>query len=190
MSDTTRGVTLRYSARRAFSLVELLIIIMLLAIVAGLALPTLGDTDQLKLREAARLLAADIEYAQAESIAHAVPDEQRIIKVDVGENRYWIGTNAAPDTPIDDLTRPLHEDEDKYEDYLIAYGQGRALGLSGVEIQAVDFGRDAYLRFDQYGTPLHPDGTLRTSDATISLTAGGSTLNVVINHGTGEVTIP
>jgi len=98
-----------------FTLVELLIVIVLLGIAAGLALPMLGDAKPLQLREAARLLAADIEFAQNESIAHG--DDPRLITFDTAKNCYWIAPASAPDTPITDLVRQ--------EPYLVTLGAGR-----------------------------------------------------------------
>jgi len=160
--------------RPGFTLVELLIVIVLLGIVGGLALPMLGDSKQLQLREAARLLAADIEFTQNESIAHG--DDPRMIKFDTANNQYWIAPASAPDTPITDIVLQ--------EPYLVSLGSGRAAGVGLVTIQSIDLSGDDELRFDAYGSPD------QTGPATITLSAGTSTLTIQVAPGSGEVTIP
>jgi len=56
---------------RAFTLVELLIVIVLVAIAATLAVPMMGDAGTARLPAAGRLLLADLAFAQIQSISHA-----------------------------------------------------------------------------------------------------------------------
>ena len=161
-------------SRWGFTLVELLILIVLLAIVAGLALPMLGDSKQLPLREAARLLAADIEFAQNESIAHG--SDTRLIKFDTANEQYWIAPSSTPDTPITDAVRQ--------EPFLVAYGTGRASSLNLVTIQSVSLGGDDELRFNAYGSPD------QSTTASVTLAAGAATITVQVAPGSGEVTTP
>lgn len=159
--------------RSGFTLVELLIVIVLLAIAAGLALPMLGDSKQLQLREAARLLAADIEFARNESIAHG--GDTRLMKFDTNNNLYWIAPASTPDTPITDVVRQ--------EPFLVAFGAGRASSLSLVTIQSISLGGDDELGFDAYGSPD------QSTTARVTLAAGAATLIVRVAPGSGEVTI-
>ncbi|MHC4065472.1 MAG: prepilin-type N-terminal cleavage/methylation domain-containing protein, partial [Planctomycetota bacterium] len=53
-----------------FTLVEVLIVVVIAAIVAALAMPLLAETDSTRLAAAARLLMADLGFAQVESITH------------------------------------------------------------------------------------------------------------------------
>jgi len=158
----------------AFTLVEALIIVLMLGIVVGLTLPSMGDDRTLRLREAARMLAADLEFAQNESIAHG--DDPRVVKFDTSNNRYWVAAASAPDTPVTDPSnrQPL----------LTVFGSGRAAETTGVVIESVSLG-DAVLGFDAYGSPDE------ATDATIRLAAqaagGTQTLTVRVRAGSGEV---
>ena len=162
--------------RPAFTLIELMIVMIVIGIAFGLALPMMGDTQELRLRQAARMLAADIEFAQNESIAH--PDDRRIVKFDTVDHGYRItSVNASPaDTPIDD---PV-----SHQPFLVTYGTGRAETLTDVTIQAFSLGGDDSVQFNAYGVPD------QATDATITLACGPSTLTVYIAAGTGEVTVP
>ena len=63
-----------------FTLVEVLIVVMVIGIAAVVALPMLGDSHGTRLAAAARLLMADLAFAQVESIAH--PDDPCVIVFD------------------------------------------------------------------------------------------------------------
>lgn len=153
-----------------------MIVMVVIGIAFGLALPMMGDTQELRLRQAARMLAADIEFAQHESIAH--PDDLRIIQFDTVNHGYRItSVKASPvNTPIDN---PV-----SHTPFLVIYGAGRAETLSGVTVQAFSLGGDDSIRFSAYGLPD------QASDATITLACGPSALTIRIDAGTGEVTIP
>lgn len=161
------------STAQAFTLVELLIVITLLGIAVGVALPMIGNSKELRLREAARMLAADLEMAQIESITHA--DDQRLVKFDMTHHRYWIGTSSAPDVPVMDGVRN--------EPFVVAFGSGRASELNGVTIQSVSLGGDNVIRFDAFGSPD------QSADATVTLACGENTLTVTIEAGTGDVSV-
>jgi hypothetical protein len=122
------------------------------------------------------MLAADLEFAQNESIAHT--DDPRIVKFDTVDDGYRItSVNASPaDMPVDD---PISG-----EPFLVAFGTGRAETLSGVTIQGFSLGGDDSIQFDAYGTPD------QTTDATITLACGPSTMTIQVASGTGEVSIP
>ena len=158
------------------TLVELMIVMVVIGIAFGLAMPMIGDSKELRLREAARMLAADIEFAQNESIAH--PDNLRIIQFNTSTEEYRItSVNASPaNTPITDPARNAP--------FLMQYGTGRAEAFAGVDIQSVSLGGDNQLIFNAYGSPD------QSTTATITLAAGAETLTVQVAPGSGEVTIP
>lgn len=176
---TAGGVQLETigARRRAFTLMEVVIGMLILGIVVGLAVPMLGDTRTLSLREAARLLAADIELAQNESLTHG--DDLRLVKFEPSTNSYWVATASAPDTPIAD---PAGGGQ-----LFTVFGGNRASTLGGVIIQSINLGGDSTLKFDAFGSPD------QSTDATITLAiqaAGGTqTLTITIRAGSGEVTV-
>lgn len=162
--------------RTAFTLVEALIVALLLGIVIGLAAPSMGDSGTLRLREAARMLAADLEFAQSESIAHG--DDPRVVKFDTSNNRYWVAAASAPDVPATDPSnrQPL----------LTVFGSGRAAEMTGVVIESVSLG-DSVLGFDAYGSPDEAtDATIRLA---VQAAGGMQTLTVRVKAGSGEISV-
>ena len=159
--------------RRAFTLVELLIVLVILAIVAALAMPMAGTISTTRVIAAARLLTADLEYAQQASIAD--PSDPCVVKVDVDADQYWIARASDVDTAIDNPAGP--------GTMLVSFGSGRAHTLEGVTVQSADFDGDDELHFDGFGLPD------QTTAATVVLSADGFALTVSVDPATGEVSV-
>ena len=162
-----------HARRPAFTLVELLIVITLIAIAATVAVPMLSDTDGTRLQSAARLLVADLEFAQIESITHA--DDLCLITLDQATGSYTVSKASAPATA---MTNPGTN-----QSYVTQFGTGRAAELAGVSIQGYSLDGDDVIGFGALGE------TDQTTTATITLTAGGQTLTVQIDPTTGEASI-
>lgn len=86
-----------FRSARGFTLVELLIVVVLVGILAGVVIPSLGDMRTYRLREAARLLAADLEFAQSDSLAHG--EQPRTVRFEPAAGRYWIAPVPPRDVP-------------------------------------------------------------------------------------------
>lgn len=158
---------------RAFTIVELLTVVAVVAIVAAIVIPAAGGTESTRLTAAAQMLVADIEYAQAESIANA--DDPRLIVFDVDTETYFIAADSDDDTPV---THPLTRGP-----FSVTLGQGVARNLSGVGIGAVDVGDDTALAFGKYGQ------LDQATDASVTLVAGAKSIVLGIDATSGEVTV-
>lgn len=196
----------RRTVERAFTLVELLSVIVLMAIAAQLALPLMGNRDQYRLREAVKLVAADVQFAQADSIAH--PDQPRAIVFDTALRKYWIApwvsTALAPaeSNAIKDPVRRDPANPALFAPFSVTFPtaaapgppNGRAAALANVSIASmqnlISQAGFYFLPFDGYGTPLDITGQPSANIARISLAAGSATLRVEVAPSTGEVTIP
>jgi len=159
-------------AARGFTFVEVLAVVAIVAIASALAVPMFKDSNISKLRAAASMVVADLEYAQTDSITHG--DALRMFVVGSTTN-YSIATVATPTTPI---TNPVGK-----APYSVTFGQGRAASLSGVTISAYSLNGDARLGFGLYGQ------LDQSSNATITLTCGGRNVVITLNATTGTPTI-
>lgn len=146
---------------------------MILAIAGALVVPMMGDTASTKLRSAARLLAADIDYTQVESIAHG--DDPRVLVLDQTNHKYFIAAKSDPATPI---TNPIG-----HEPYTTTFGQGRAAQLGGVTISSYSLGGDAVLGFGIFGQ------LDQTTDATITLAMHSQSVTITVDPTTGESSV-
>lgn len=154
-----------------------MIVVVILGIVAALAMPMASPSATSKLQAAGRLLVADIELAQSESIAH--PDDTRLLTIDPSNSAYLIAAGSAPDTPLNASYRggPMK----------VCFGMGNFADLSGVTINSYDLdasdeNNDKALGFDSLGRPD------QSTPATIQLACEGQTLTVTVAADSGEVT--
>ena len=174
-SDVDRGQRARGALvpQAAFTLFELMVVLLILAIVATLAAPMFGQTKITRLRSAAEVLVADLGFAQVESIAHG--DSLRVVVFDQNDNSYRIATAAEPTTPI---TNPVGN-----LPYVMTVGTGRASELDGVTIQSYSLGGDDQIQFGIYGQ------LDQTADATVTLGLAGKSVTVTVNATNGEASI-
>lgn len=163
----------RVTPDHGFSLVELLIVMTLIAIAASVAIPMFSSTDGTRLQAAARLLVADLEFAQIESITHA--DDLCLLTLNQAAGSYIVSKASTPATA---MTNPGTN-----QSYLTVFGSGRAAALTGVSIQSYSLDGDNVIGYGALGE------TDQTTTATITLAAGGQTLVVQIDPTTGEASI-
>lgn len=159
--------------RRAYTLIELAIVLLVLAIAAALTIPLFGNSNTTKLRAAANILAADIAYTQSESIAHG--DDLRLLVINADHTGYRIATQSHPDTAI---TNPVN-----HEPYQVTFGQGDQRTLTGVTITATNLSSNNQLIFGALGQ------LDQTEPAVLTLSAGNSSLTVTVDPSTGQTTI-
>lgn len=164
--------------RPGFSLVEMMITVLVMAILAGMAVPMLGSTGPSRLRAAARLLAADLAYAQNESISHG--DDLRMAVFDLDADSYRLVASSDPDTPLAHPVGGLP--------YAVTFGQGRAAAMDGVQITALSMdgdpgGTDDRMQFGLYGQ------LDQGADAVITLGIDAMRISVTVDASTGETTI-
>ena len=150
-----------------------MIVVLIVAIAAGLAVPMLGQTDATRLRAAAQLLVADLEFAQIESIAHG--DDLRVVVFDLVDNTYHIAAASDSTTPI---TNPIGN-----QPYETEFGRGRAAELGTVALQSYALDGDNELGFGIYGQ------LDQTTNATVTLASGTKTITITIDAISGETSI-
>ena len=155
--------------RHAFTLIEVLITVAILAIVAALAIPALSDTDAMRVDSARRLLISDLEHAQVLAIAR--PGESISLRIDEDGQGWYLSESADPLTPLlDTITgSPL----------ALRMGEGRGAPAAGT-IAAAEGGSS--ITFDHHGGL-----TDFTADASITLQAGDATTTVTITSATGTI---
>ncbi len=157
----------------AFTFIEVMIVLVLLTIAVVLTIPMFSQTDITKLRGAARLLQADLGFAQIESVSHG--DDPRMMVFDTGNNRYHIAAASDPATPIINPTGGAP--------YVVQFGIGRAEGMDGVTISSLSVGGDDQLQFGIYGEPD------QATPATITLSFSGMSVTITVDPDTGDTSV-
>lgn len=157
----------------AFTFIEVMIVLAILAIAVVLAVPMFRQTDVTKLRGAARLLQADLGFAQIESVSHS--DDPRLMVFDTVNHLYHIAAASDSATPI---TNPADG-----APYVLEFGLGRAMGMDGVTISALSVGGDDQLQFGIYGE------LDQSTPATVTLSSGGRSVTITVHPDTGDTSV-
>lgn len=159
-----------------FTLIELLAVMILLAIISAVVVPTLTGVSTTRQAAAAARLVRDLQLARQRSVARGV---RTWVVVNVNQQQYalFIEDPAAPGRAgrvpmVDDATgRP----------FVVSLNQGAWRGAS---IEGVDIAGAAEIGFDTRGRPLGADEVILAADGTISLSGEHS---VRITARTGMV---
>ena len=157
----------------AFTLIELMIVIVIIGIAAGLVLPGFQQSTDTQLRAAAQILVADLEYAQTESRVHG--DDLRLVVFDPAAGSYFLAASSAPATPI---AHPIDK-----KPYRIRWGQGRAHRLADVTLGGLSLGGDDQVKFGVYGQ------LDQTTDGLIRLAAGPRSIEITLDAISGAASI-
>ena len=126
--------------RRAFTLIEVLVVALILAIMAALVTPTLTNASAPLPQSIATLLEIDMRRASAEAVARM---QSTAVVVSADRNGWWIAPAATPETEIPGTRRLL--------------GNGNLLPFAGytltIELKgsAADSGNVFLVQFDALG---------------------------------------
>jgi len=157
--------------RNAFTLVEVLITVVIMAIVVAVAIPSLATDDNARLIGATNMVASDIEFAQ--SVALADPSDPGVLKAAADGTGYWVATASDPDAPI---LSTFSNDP-----HLITFGVGSAAELVGVTITVSDVSDE--VQFDGFGR------VAGMADITVTVTNAAGSQDILVKATTGVVEI-
>ena len=155
--------------RRAFTLAELLVVVVILTIAAAMIVPQVTGMGELRSRSAARLILADLEYAQSRAI---LDQADTTVTFSTTGNDYTL-TDSSTSTP---LVHPITK-----KTYAVDFAQTK--GLEDVSIDSANFGGGASVTFDALGGPDPPQG------GTVTVIAGTHGYQVTVEAVTGQVTV-
>lgn len=175
-------------AKAGFSLVEVLIVIALMGILAGVVLPSSNPTIHDQLRSAAQILGGDLAYARSLAVTHGSTYR---VTFDLTANRYVLrhsGTNPA----LDRLpASPFRNLDDPADEHIVELGDLPHVGAP-VQLEAVAIANGALTKTDKL--EFGPLGETTESGYTqIWLSAGADDAKrfivIYINPITGLATI-
>lgn len=155
--------------RRAVTLMEVMIVTLVISIAAVVVIPSASGNDPVTIRAASANLAADIEYAQAATVAN--PADPTVVVFDAPQNRYFVALASAPSVPID---RPGAPAGAKFDVRLADLP-----GADGLDLLVQGVG--SHLRFDALGR------LAQASDIVITFANPAGRIDVMIDAETGSV---
>lgn len=179
------------SLRRAYTLIELLIVVALLGIAASLVMPRLIGRESLMLQAAVRQLVADISFAQADALAHQ--EYRRLVVFDDGTGYALIRVTEGnfddafdPSDTSQYVTDPLAPSSEGGL-YIVDFTEDRR--FDGVTITDVSIdGNNEYVTFDALGGTVM-SGLSPGIGGIIDLSINESTYRVNIEPFTGKLVV-
>ncbi|MDD5327770.1 MAG: GspH/FimT family pseudopilin [Phycisphaerae bacterium] len=162
-----------------FTLMEILLVVLIVAIAAAIAVPMMGSTASMQIRSAANMIAADLEYAKSMAISR--------------QKNYSVVFNADPANSYYEVHDPdgiIEHPVKKGFDYKVDFSSDSR--LNNVVIDAADFDPDSSntITFDYLGSPHSGSETLNPlNSGVISISAGNFTMTINVEPVTGFISI-
>ena len=161
-------------AVRAYTLVEVLIVVVILGIAAALVVPNMSSTGVLRVQAAVRTIVADIAEAQADSLAF---QKGRAIVFHPTENRYSVVevNGSTIDESLDTIRQTRLAGND----------------FGNFAFVSVDFnGGGDSLIFDEMGGPVtEPGGNSPSPNGIIKVTGSEQAFTITVEAYTGRITV-
>jgi type II secretory pathway pseudopilin PulG len=168
--------------RRAFTLVEILGVVVILGLISAVILPQLGSRDDQKAAAAARVLMADLTYAQNRAITK---QKTHYVLFDATNNYYRVLESMSPVTMI---KNPVDG-----SNYQVVFGSSATNGLKDMKLQTANFDTRTVLAFDAMGVPHSYDFNTATIIPLVSgqviVKCGTHQLRVTVAPFSGELTV-
>ncbi len=157
-----------------FTLMELLAVLVLLAIISAVVVPTLSSVGATRQAAAASRLLRDVQLARQRAVARGV---RTWVVIDAEAQQYALFIED-PVAPGRANRRPII-DEATGKPFVVVLNQGEWRGAS---VAAVDIAGRSEVGFDNRGRPLGADEALLTADGTITL-SGDHTVRITARTG-------
>jgi prepilin-type N-terminal cleavage/methylation domain-containing protein len=157
----------------AFTLVEVVIVLMIIGIAAAIVIPMHVSAASTELKTAADMVASDLEYAKS-------------LAISTGKSCYVVFDTSAESYCIKDsagqvINHPVHIGAS----YIVSFaGDGR---LDKVNIVSTTFGANT-IKFDSLGSPYDGSGAALINGV-VQLSAEEQTMKVKIEPVTGYISI-
>jgi prepilin-type N-terminal cleavage/methylation domain-containing protein len=170
-----------YAAGAGFTMVEILVVLMILGIVAGVMIPMMGNTDAMKLRATGQQIVSALAYAQNSAIAGQDPI-QVVFNTTAGSYGYSLEDEAGV-VLVGDVSAL---------DFKYALNFSTSDGYSRVKVTSALFDENASVWFDRLGGPHGgdiADAEPALTSGVLKIAAGNSSMTITMAAVTGTVSI-
>ena len=165
-----------------FTLVEILVVVVIIGITAGIIIPQIGSRSDLRATSMARVVMADLVYAQSRAVA---TQRMHYVRFDADAGRYEVLDSMSPEHLVD---HPVNKTP-----FRVDVGAARDDGLRDVTLAGVTFDGQTVLAFDELGTPFAYDEFTATPTAmnagSVTLASGEYTITITVEPYSGELRV-
>jgi prepilin-type N-terminal cleavage/methylation domain-containing protein len=160
--------------KKAFTLIEVIVVMVIIAIAAVLAVPMMSSAADIQVRSAANMIAADLEYTKSMAISR--------------QQNHWVVFDTANESyevhdPCGVIDHPIKAGSPFVVDL------ANDSRLSRVDIVSADFDSQLSVTFDYLGSPYSGTTTNPLNSGQISLQAASFTMTVNVEPMTGYITV-
>ncbi len=182
-------MTIRFASRETrrlprgggFSLIELVAVMVVAGILAGVAVVSLSSTRSSRTTIAARQLERDLTFARQRAVATGV---RCWVSFDTGANT-WSVLSEDSASPGRDPGATVLTDPSTHGPFVHNLNANQFIGVT---LGTVDFDGEDWIGFDWLGQPLAKTSELAlVAQGFAQLTGGGVTRTVTVEVGTGHV---
>ncbi len=164
--QSSQNPALLQRSGRGFTVIEILIVVVILAIAAMTAIPMMSSAGSVQVGSVSNMIAADLEYAKSLAITKG---QDFTVVFDTGGDSYRIEDQSGST-----IAHPVK----KGFDYVIDLQDE---GLDKADIAGADFAGTPEVTFDYLGSP--------DNGGTVSVQGGGRTVTISVEAVTGYITV-
>lgn len=154
---------------RAFTLVEVLVVVIIIGIAAAVVVPAMLRPGSLHVQAAARIVIADLLYAQNDAIAKQRP---RRVVFDLANNRYRLTDGGG-------TTLSVNWKGSTTGNYVVNFTSDSR--FQGVNLADADFNGEPWIEFNELGAP--------NTGGSVDLLTFGLKYRVHVTDMTGKVSV-
>ncbi len=149
----------------AWTLIELIVVLVILAIAAAVIVPNFAGASSFQAVSAARMIAADLQYAQNMAVTFQSP-----VTVSFNENAESYTLSNASGPLIHPMTKSAYTIDFATQD-----------GFENLDIVSATFAGATAVQFDELGTP--------DNAGSVTVRSGANVYRVDVGAATGRVTV-
>jgi prepilin-type N-terminal cleavage/methylation domain-containing protein len=166
-----------------FTLIEILVVVVILGIAAAIVVPAIGSRNDLKATSAARIIVADLIYAQNRSISQ---QKRHYVRFDLTDQKYEVFEEDQTTGALTLITHPVEASP-----FVVNLGESGPKPIRDVRLDTASFDGKTMMAFDELGTPFAFDEDTTTltamTNGQIRLACGDLRLTVIVEPFSGEL---
>ncbi len=150
---------------KAFTLLELLVVVVIMAITGALIVPMIAGAGEMQALSAARIIATDLQYAQNVAVTFQTPVT---VQFDASDDKYTLSNASGP------LKHPMTN-----KDYVVDFKSRE--DFNQLDLASVSFDGGESVVFDELGSP--------DVGGSVTVLGGSQTYRIDLTSVTGTVSV-